>query len=125
MAISKALYCGTCGGRYGEEINKEEDHDCPGNLPGNDDDPGWCEQCGAELMETGSCDNDHGPDVPDGMEKREGVEIGCGSADCQMCYEALRALRDNVERDLSGFWTESTSNVMQQADEAIAKVEGK
>lgn len=38
--------------------------------------------------------------------------------------DALKALRDNVDRDLSGFWTESTSNFMQQADAAIAKAEG-
>lgn len=35
---------------------------------------------------------------------------------------ALRDLRNNVERDLSGWWTESTSNFMQQADEALRKV---
>lgn len=38
---------------------------------------------------------------------------------------ALKALRNNVDRDLSGFWTESTSNFMQQADAAIAKAEGR
>lgn len=37
---------------------------------------------------------------------------------------ALTALRDNVEADLSGWWTESTSNFMQQADAAIAKADG-
>jgi lactam utilization protein B len=34
---------------------------------------------------------------------------------------ALKALRQNVDRDLSGYWTESTSNVMQQADAALRK----
>lgn len=34
---------------------------------------------------------------------------------------ALKALRQNVDRDLSGFWTEGTANVMQQADAAIKK----
>lgn len=34
--------------------------------------------------------------------------------------KALRDLRNNVERDLSGYWTESTANLMQQADEALA-----
>jgi hypothetical protein len=38
---------------------------------------------------------------------------------------ALKALRNNVERDLSGYWTESTSNVMQQADAAIDQAEGR
>lgn len=39
--------------------------------------------------------------------------------------EALKALRQNVDKDLSGYWTESTSNFMQQADAAIAKAEGR
>lgn len=38
---------------------------------------------------------------------------------------ALKELRDNVERDMSGYWTESTSNLMQQADAVIASAEGR
>ena len=38
---------------------------------------------------------------------------------------ALKALRNNVDSDLSGWWTESTANFMQQADAAIAKAEGR
>lgn len=38
---------------------------------------------------------------------------------------ALKALRANVNQDLSGWWTESTANFMQQADAAIARAEGK
>jgi len=38
---------------------------------------------------------------------------------------ALKALRKNVDTDLSGWWTESTSNFVQQADAAIAKAEGR
>ena len=38
--------------------------------------------------------------------------------------DALKALRANVDKDMSGFWTESTANFMQQADAAIAKAEG-
>jgi hypothetical protein len=38
--------------------------------------------------------------------------------------EALMALHANVE-ELSGFWNESTSNFMQQAEAAIAKAKGK
>ncbi len=34
---------------------------------------------------------------------------------------ALVDLANNVETDLSGYWTESTSNFMQQARAAIAK----
>lgn len=37
---------------------------------------------------------------------------------------ALKALYRNVDRDLSGYWTESTSNFMQQAEAAIRKAEG-
>jgi uncharacterized Fe-S cluster-containing radical SAM superfamily enzyme len=32
---------------------------------------------------------------------------------------ALRDLKHNVETDLHGFWSESTANMVQQADEAI------
>lgn len=39
--------------------------------------------------------------------------------------DALKALRKNVNTDLSGYWTESTSNFIQQADAAIKKAEGK
>lgn len=38
---------------------------------------------------------------------------------------ALKDLHGNIERDLSGYWTESTSNFMQQAEAAIAKAEGR
>lgn len=38
--------------------------------------------------------------------------------------EALKALHRNVDMDLCGFWKESTSNFMQQAEAAIAKAEG-
>lgn len=41
-----------------------------------------------------------------------------------MLLDALKALRHNVDTDLSGFWTESTSNFIQMADEAIAKASG-
>lgn len=116
--MEKQFYCGTCG----EETRYANgSHVCAYA----DAEPEFCEECGAELTDNGSCDNDHGPDVPDGLQKRDGVEIGCGKATCQMCYEALKALRDNVENDMSGYWTESTANLMQQADEAIAKAEGR
>lgn len=49
------LYCCTCGGTYGDEISVEGQHVCPGGQ----DDPQWCEYCGAELTDNGSCDNDH------------------------------------------------------------------
>lgn len=39
--------------------------------------------------------------------------------------EALKRLAENVDTDLSGFWTESTSNFMQMAEAAIAKAEGR
>lgn len=39
--------------------------------------------------------------------------------------EALKALHANVDGDLSGYWAESTSNFMQQAEAAIAKAEGR
>lgn len=42
--------------------------------------------------------------------------------------DLLKALKDlcrNVDADLSGFWTESTSNFMQQAEAAISKAEGR
>lgn len=42
-----------------------------------------------------------------------------------MLLDALKALRNNVDKDLSGYWTESTSNFMQMADAAISKAEGK
>lgn len=35
--------------------------------------------------------------------------------------EALQALRDNVEKEMSGYWAESTANLMQQAEKAIAR----
>lgn len=38
--------------------------------------------------------------------------------------KALKDLRKNVDADMSGYWTESTSNFMQQAEAVIAKVEG-
>lgn len=38
--------------------------------------------------------------------------------------DALRALHANVE-EMSGFWNESTSNLMQQAEAAIARAEGR
>ena len=34
-------------------------------------------------------------------------------------YQALKDLRDNVEKDMAGYWTESTSNLMQQANAAL------
>lgn len=37
--------------------------------------------------------------------------------------KALKDLHSNVDQDLSGYWTESTSNFMQQAEAAIAKAE--
>lgn len=49
-------YCCTCGGEYGADIQDDANrHTCPNA----DGDPEWCSYCGAELMETGSCDNDH------------------------------------------------------------------
>ena len=48
----EAKYCPTCGEH---EDTTGPDHVCPFA----DDDPFWCEYCGAELMDTGSCDNDH------------------------------------------------------------------
>lgn len=36
--------------------------------------------------------------------------------------QALRDLYANVDRDLSGWWTESTANRMQQAEAAILKM---
>lgn len=115
------VYCIGCGEYFGDDMASKPQHVC--QFPEDDD---FCGHCGAELTEFGTCLNDHADEVPEGVRRRPGVYVGCGSADCARCYEALKALRDNVENDLSGFWTESTSNVMQQADDALAKAaEGK
>jgi hypothetical protein len=45
------LYCGTCG----EEYDVDAEHVCPCA----DDAPQWCELCGAELTDLGTCLNDH------------------------------------------------------------------
>lgn len=43
-------YCATCG-----DCIDGADHVCPCA----DAEPQWCHDCGAELMDTGSCDNEH------------------------------------------------------------------
>lgn len=48
--------------------------------------------------------------------------------DPSLAVELLQALKDlaqNVDDDLSGFWTESTANRMQQAEQAILRAEGR
>lgn len=58
MSVPDSKYCGTCGGHYGHDLKAEAEHVCPNS----GDEPEWCHDCGAELMETGSCDNDHSED---------------------------------------------------------------
>lgn len=62
---------------------------------------------------------------PDGYDEEQWQADAALIAAAPDLLDALKALRKNVDVDLSGYWTESTSNFMQQADAAIAKAEGR
>ena len=62
----------------------------------------------------------HDCDVPDCPGPRNKRLIEAAGA----MLEALRDLVRNVDEDMDGYWTESTSNFMQQAEAALALAEG-
>lgn len=57
---------------YGEP--ESFDHVCPND----DEEPEWCDRCGAELRESGACDNDH-----------EDSEETKGAPFCGTCGESV------------------------------------
>ena len=52
--MKAACYCMSCGGQFGVDITPEADHEC--ELA---DLVQWCGDCGAELNDHETCDNDH------------------------------------------------------------------
>lgn len=53
------------------------------------------------------------------------VTVKLDTAVAAELLKTLKALREHVDEDFSGYWTETTSNLMQMADAAIAKAEGR
>lgn len=57
--------------------------------------------------------------IPDGAQAKEWAFIVRACNNHAAIVTALQDLADNADKDLSGYWTESTSNFMQQARAAL------